>query len=168
MKSGQIWMPEAEFHPVHIYIMLISKFGANDSVPLPGRTASLVNVQGPFFQTNKPVRGGARHCGNTLVPAKAAFSSRWASIFRITAGSSMLAIILTAPPHSLQVSMLKDAVPIRWTDGQESLCLKVRQNLTFREGMDFLELISKYRMFALTCKQTCSNSRLQKGTYASQ
>ncbi len=39
--------------------MLISKFGANDSVPLPGRTASLVNVPGPFFQTNKPVRGGA-------------------------------------------------------------------------------------------------------------
>ena len=32
----------------------------DDSVPLPGRTASLVNLPGPFFQTNKPVRGGAR------------------------------------------------------------------------------------------------------------
>ncbi len=36
----------------------------------------------------------------------------------------MLAIILTAPPHSLQVSMLKDAVPIRWTDGQEPPVLR--------------------------------------------
>ena len=36
----------------------------------------------------------------------------------------MLEIILTAPPHSLQVSMLKDAVPIRWTDGQESPVLR--------------------------------------------
>ncbi len=73
------------------------------------------------FTYNKPICGGARHSGNRLFPAAAAFLSRWESIFAITTGSSrqllpallyllhpcsrMQAITLTAPPHSLQVSM---------------------------------------------------------------
>ena len=53
-ERGGWWLNSTR---LHIYIMLIAKFGANDSVPLPRRTASGVNVPGPFFQTNKP--GGA-------------------------------------------------------------------------------------------------------------
>ena len=67
MKSGLVGCRRLNATRLHIHIMLISKFGANDSVPLPGRTASGVNLSGPFFQTNKPVGGGARHCGN--IPA---------------------------------------------------------------------------------------------------
>ena len=60
-----------------------------------------------FFesQSTKPAHGGARLAGNRPVPAEAAFSFRWVSIFSITTGSSMQAITLTVPPHSRHVSM---------------------------------------------------------------
>ena len=60
-----------------------------------------------FLQSNKPTGrlGEARQSGSSAVVAKLAVLSRCTSIFLITAGSSMLAIIRTSPPHSLQVSM---------------------------------------------------------------
>jgi hypothetical protein len=48
---------------------------------------------------------GARQRGHREASAQAPFSSRWVRIFSITTGSSMQAMILTAPPHSRQVSM---------------------------------------------------------------
>ena len=85
---------------------------------------------GLFFQTIKSTAGEARQSGNSAVAAEVALSSRWASIFWITAGSSILAMtcmealmpwaqgcagtaILTSPPHSLQVSM-----STRWIDAE--------------------------------------------------
>jgi len=60
-----------------------------------------------FPQTNKPNGrlGEARQSGNSAVVAELNLLSRWVSIFWITTGSSMLAMILTSPPHSLQVSI---------------------------------------------------------------
>jgi len=60
-----------------------------------------------FIQSNKPTGwlGEARQSGNSAVAAELAVLSRCASIFLITAGSSILATIRTSPPHSLQVSI---------------------------------------------------------------
>ena len=59
-----------------------------------------------FPQINKPIDGPgeARQSGNRRFPENAPFLSKWASIVLITTGSSMLAMIFTSPPHSLQVS----------------------------------------------------------------
>ena len=56
-------------------------------------------------QSSRPAWGGARQRGRREASAEAPFSSRWVRIFSITTGSSMQAMILTAPPHSRQVSM---------------------------------------------------------------
>lgn len=47
--------------------------------------------------------GGARHGGGREACAAAAFASRRARIFSITTGSSMLAMMRTAPPQAAQV-----------------------------------------------------------------
>jgi len=47
--------------------------------------------------------GEARQSGYSAVTAQLAVFSRWASIFRMTAGSSILAMILTLPPHLSQL-----------------------------------------------------------------
>jgi hypothetical protein len=67
-------------------------------------TAVMVDLH---LQSNIPAGrlGDARQSGSSDVTAERAVLSRWASIFLITAGSSILAMILTSPPHSLQVSM---------------------------------------------------------------
>ena len=48
--------------------------------------------------------GIPRQSGSNAVAAELAVLSRWASIFRMTAGSSILAIMRTSPPHFSQVS----------------------------------------------------------------
>jgi hypothetical protein len=60
-----------------------------------------------FLQSNKPADrlGEARQSGNSAATAEFAVLSRCASIFLITAGSSILAMILTSLPHLSQVSM---------------------------------------------------------------
>jgi hypothetical protein len=59
------------------------------------------------IQSNNPAGrlGEARQSGNSAVTAELTVWFKWASIFWITAGSSMLAMMRTSPPHSLQVSM---------------------------------------------------------------
>jgi len=47
------------------------------------------------------LQGVGGHFGNNLDAAEVALSSSWASIFWITAGSSMLAITMTRLAHSL-------------------------------------------------------------------
>jgi hypothetical protein len=49
--------------------------------------------------------GEARQSGNRLSAAFTPFFSKKAKMVLITAGSSTLAMILTSPPHSLQVSI---------------------------------------------------------------
>jgi len=49
--------------------------------------------------------GGARHLGNRFGAAAGVLRSRWVRIFSITWGSSMQAMILTAPPQAGQVWM---------------------------------------------------------------
>jgi len=56
-------------------------------------------------QSNKPARGGAREGGNRTGAVEASLVSRWVRIFLITAGSSMRAMIRSAPPKAEQVSM---------------------------------------------------------------
>ncbi len=58
-----------------------------------------------MFQANKLTWGGARHGGKRAAVAVASLRSRWVRIFSITTGSSMQAMILTAPPQARQVSM---------------------------------------------------------------
>ena len=60
---------------------------------------------GLFLQWNKLIGGlgGARQSGNNPDAAEVVLSSRCASIFWITAGSSILAIILTKLVHSLRL-----------------------------------------------------------------
>lgn len=73
---------------------------------MSGIKALLVSeVLDSLLQKINPVGGGARHCGIMPVATEGAFSSRWASIVWITNGSSILAMILTSLPHSLQVSI---------------------------------------------------------------
>jgi hypothetical protein len=60
---------------------------------------------GLLVQTNRPAWGGIQHRGRRETSAKAPFSSRQVRIFSITAGTSMRAIIITAQPHSRQVSI---------------------------------------------------------------
>ena len=70
-----------------------------------------------FLQSNKPNDrlGEARQSGNSAVDAELSLSSRQVSIFRMTAGSSIQAMMHTSPPHSLQVamSMLKTRFNLR-------------------------------------------------------
>ena len=58
------------------------------------------------YQPNKSIGklGEARQSGNSAVAAEFAVLSMWASIFWMTTGSSILAIMRTSPPHSLHVS----------------------------------------------------------------
>ena len=58
----------------------------------------------PTSQSNKPPCGGARQCGNQVGSTEGSCLSRWMRIFSITAGSSMQAMILTAPPQTRQVA----------------------------------------------------------------
>jgi hypothetical protein len=55
------------------------------------------------LQINTPCRGGARHLGSGPVVAEVAIWARRTSIFPITAGYSILAMILTSPPHFSQI-----------------------------------------------------------------
>ena len=78
---------------------------------------------GLFLQTNKPTVGEARQSGSSADVAEVALSSRWASIFWIIAGSSILAMILTSPPHSLQVSTsILNTRFKRWAHVMAALC----------------------------------------------
>jgi hypothetical protein len=56
-------------------------------------------------QANKPACGGAREGGNRAGAVQASLVSRWVRIFLITAGSSMQAMIRSAPPQTAQVSI---------------------------------------------------------------
>ncbi len=56
-------------------------------------------------QPNKLLWGGARDRGKRAVAVEGSLLSRWVRIFSITTGSSMQAMILTAPPQARQVSM---------------------------------------------------------------
>ena len=73
-------------------------------IPLPGLEQRVRTTIGFLLSSGKPTDGEARQSGNCAVAAEVTLSSRWASIFWITGGSSILAIIRTSPPHSLQVS----------------------------------------------------------------
>ena len=77
-----------------------------DALPLPSASQPLeLSGRFPEYQSNKPACGGARLSGHRMDFFDAAFSLRWVSIFLITRGSSMQAITLTLPPHSVQVSI---------------------------------------------------------------
>ena len=56
-------------------------------------------------QSNKPACGGPREGGNRTGAVEASLASRWVRIFLITAGSSIQAMIRSAPPQAGQVSM---------------------------------------------------------------
>jgi hypothetical protein len=58
---------------------------------------------GSSLQNNGPV-GGPRQSGNNPAATEVTLSLKWASIFLITAGSSIQAMILTSSSHLLQVS----------------------------------------------------------------
>ena len=66
-------------------------------------------------QSNKLPGGGARHGGNgeASTEGSGAFLSRWLRIFSITTGSSMHAMILSAPPQARQVAMSMPKTRIR-------------------------------------------------------
>ena len=76
-------------------------------VPLPTWEQQVQVIAEKFLQSNKPIGrlGDARQSGNSDVAAELAILSRWASIFWMTTGSSILAMILTSLPHSLRVSI---------------------------------------------------------------
>jgi len=73
-------------------------------IPFPKWEQQVCVMVDKFLQSNKSTGrlGEARQSGNSAVAAELAVLFRCASIFLITAGSSMLAIIRTSPPHSLQ------------------------------------------------------------------
>jgi len=68
--------------------------------PPLGVGAVSVGPWGLLYQSNKPACGGSRHGGSREASAAAPFSWRWVSIFSITTGSSMQAMVLTAPPQA--------------------------------------------------------------------
>ena len=70
--------------------------------------------RGTGFPSVSRTGGGARPSGNRPTGSGAAFSFTWVRIFSITAGSSMQAMILTAPPHSRQVSMSMSMLKTRF------------------------------------------------------
>ena len=85
----------------------------------PMRSAPVVWVGWEAVDQNQPACGGAREGGNREGAARASLVSRWVTgvvqrctgygpkdgIFLITAGSSMQAMIRSAPPQAGQVSM---------------------------------------------------------------
>jgi len=81
--------------------------GTRSAIPLPKWEQQVCVMVDKFLQSNKPTGrlGEARQSGNSAVAAELAVLSRCASIFLITAESSILATIRTSPPHSLQVSI---------------------------------------------------------------
>ena len=58
-----------------------------------------------MLDQNQRACGGARRGGNRAGSAEAFLLSMWVRIFLITAGSSMQAMICSAPPQAEQVSM---------------------------------------------------------------
>ena len=61
--------------------------------------------EGTETHSNRLTRGGARLGGSVPGSTDAIFLSKWVSILSITAGSSMQAMTLAAPPLLLQTSM---------------------------------------------------------------
>jgi len=76
----------------------IPAFRPTAAVPLQLRAAPRVDLF-PWGQLNSTACGGARHSGKRVGFAPAAFSFRWVRIFSMTIGSSMQAMIFTAPPQ---------------------------------------------------------------------
>ena len=71
----------------------------------PMRSAPVVWVGWEAVDQNQPACGGAREGGNREGAARASLVSGWVRIFLITSGSSMQAMIRSAPPQAGQVSM---------------------------------------------------------------
>jgi len=76
---------------------------ATEAAPLASQPC--VVLPSGLVQSNSTVWGGARHGGRREACGAAPFASRGVRIFSITRRSSLLAMILTAPPQAEQVSM---------------------------------------------------------------
>lgn len=77
---------------------------ASTSLPGPSGSAPVMWAGGRLDQ-NQRTCGGARRGGNRAVSAQALLPSRWVRMLLITAGSSMQAMIRSAPPQAEQISM---------------------------------------------------------------